>query len=129
MKDYKGKASFNKISKAFQTKEEKIVIKNDGTKLTAFISDWIVEELDTKNKFPISDEFFKERYQPIENENGLYVKKPVIVQAIKVDIETEVFTREGISKAFPGDYIIYTVNGVHDVYPVSKNTFEERYEI
>lgn len=54
-------------------------------------------------------------------------KKPVIVNAEKVDRTTYIETLEGRMKAEKGDWIITGVNG--EKYPVKPDIFEKTYEV
>ncbi len=53
-------------------------------------------------------------------------KKPVIVEAVKTDIEVKIETLEGTMTARPGDWIITGVNG--ESYPCKPDIFEKTYE-
>ena len=56
-----------------------------------------------------------------------YKKKPVIIKATELE-EKEVWiqTREGILKAYKGDFIIKGVKG--EIYPCGREIFFETYE-
>lgn len=54
-------------------------------------------------------------------------KKPVIVNAEKVNKETYINTLEGRMKAEKGDWIVTGVNG--ERYPVKPEIFEKTYEV
>lgn len=55
------------------------------------------------------------------------IKKPIIVTAEQVEMETTVYTIEGPLTAKPGDWIITGVEG--EKWPVKKDIFEKTYEI
>ena len=55
-----------------------------------------------------------------------YRKKPIIVEAYKTNVETDIKTLEGIMHANIGDYIITGVNG--EKYPCKPDIFEKTYE-
>jgi hypothetical protein len=55
-----------------------------------------------------------------------YRKKPVEVQAVLLDAEVEVHTREGVVKGYPGDYIIQGIQG--EIYPCGRDIFHKTYE-
>lgn len=56
----------------------------------------------------------------------LYRKKPVVVEAYRVDEEQKIETLEGTMTAAPGDWIVKGVNG--ERYPVKPDIFEKTYE-
>jgi hypothetical protein len=53
-------------------------------------------------------------------------KKPVIVDAVRTDIEVKIETLEGTMTARPGDWIITGVNS--ERYPCKPDIFEKTYE-
>lgn len=54
-------------------------------------------------------------------------KRPVVIQARKVEERTEVETNHGTAVAEPGDYILEGPDG--ERYPHSGETFRDRYEV
>jgi hypothetical protein len=54
-------------------------------------------------------------------------KKPVIIEAVRTDIEVKIETLEGTMIARPGDWIITGVNG--ERYPCKPDIFEKTYEL
>jgi len=50
-------------------------------------------------------------------------KVPVVVDAVRTDIEMYIDTLEGVMKASPGDWIITGVNG--EKYPVKPDIFQK----
>ena len=54
-------------------------------------------------------------------------KVPVVVDAVRTDIEMYIDTLEGVMKTSPGDWIITGVNG--EKYPVKPDIFQKTYEI
>lgn len=55
-----------------------------------------------------------------------YRKKPVIVDAVRTDVELDIYTLEGVMHADAGDYIITGVRG--EQYPCKPDIFEDTYE-
>lgn len=55
-----------------------------------------------------------------------YVKKPVVIDAYLNDEEVMMETREGVLKAYKGDYIIRGVEG--EIYPCNPDIFWKTYE-
>jgi len=53
-------------------------------------------------------------------------KKPVIIMAIQMDKDFNVFTLEGIHKGKAGDYLLQGVD--KEVYPCKKEIFEKTYK-
>lgn len=55
-----------------------------------------------------------------------YRKKPIIVDAVRTDVELDIYTLEGVMHADVGDYIITGVRG--EQYPCKPDIFEDTYE-
>jgi hypothetical protein len=55
-----------------------------------------------------------------------YRKRPVIVQAIQINVPFTVETLEGTMRGNAGDYLIRGVNG--EYYPCKPDIFEKTYE-
>lgn len=55
-----------------------------------------------------------------------YRKKPVIIDAVRTDVELDIYTLEGVMHADVGDYIITGVRG--EQYPCKPDIFEDTYE-
>ena len=53
-------------------------------------------------------------------------KRPVIIQAIRMNVEVEIPTLEGTMRCGPGDWIIRGVKG--EIYPCKPDIFEATYE-
>lgn len=62
----------------------------------------------------------------MKNKTFKFVKKPVVVEAYKTDIEVVIHTLEGDMVASPGDWIITGVHG--EQYPCKPDIFKETYE-
>jgi len=56
-----------------------------------------------------------------------YRKKPVVVQAIQINVPFSVETLEGTMQGNPGDYLIRGVNG--EYYPCKPDIFAKTYEL
>lgn len=61
-----------------------------------------------------------------ENTMAKYRKKPVIIDAVRTDVELDIYTLEGVMHADVGDYIITGVRG--EQYPCKPDIFEDTYE-
>jgi len=57
---------------------------------------------------------------------GLYRKRPVVVEAIRLTERTTIHTLEGDMVGNPGDWLITGVNG--EKYPCKPDIFEKTYE-
>ncbi len=55
-----------------------------------------------------------------------YRKKPVVIDAVRTDVELDIYTLEGVMHADVGDYIITGVRG--EQYPCKPDIFEDTYE-
>ena len=55
------------------------------------------------------------------------VKKPIPIRCIQLFEPFSVETREGVLNGQPGDYLMVGVRG--EMYPCSKEIFEETYDI
>lgn len=55
------------------------------------------------------------------------VKKPIPIRCIQIMEPFTVETKEGVLKGNPGDYLMVGVKG--EMYPCSKEIFEETYDI
>jgi len=53
-------------------------------------------------------------------------KKPVVIQAIRMNVAVDIPTLEGTMRCDPGDWIIRGVKG--EVYPCKPDIFEATYE-
>lgn len=53
-------------------------------------------------------------------------KRPVIVEALQLDVAVEIDTREGTVRADPGDWLMRGVEG--ELYPCSADVFDATYE-
>ena len=53
-------------------------------------------------------------------------KKPVTIKAIRMDVDFEVKTLEGVHTGKAGDYLLKGIRG--EIYPCRKDIFEETYE-
>lgn len=57
---------------------------------------------------------------------GCYCKKPVVIEAERLDERVEIDTREGTIVGEPGDWLITGVEG--EVYPCGDQIFRQTYE-
>lgn len=55
-----------------------------------------------------------------------YRKKPVVIDAVRTDVELDIYTLEGVMHADVGDYIITGVRG--EQYPCKPDIFDDTYE-
>lgn len=55
-----------------------------------------------------------------------YRKKPVVIQAVRIENEFTVSTLEGEMKGNPGDYLIRGIQG--EYYPCKPDIFDATYE-
>lgn len=64
-----------------------------------------------------------------ENTEGFFKakKKPIVIEALKVDYPFEVETLEGVMSGKAGDYLLIGVKG--EKYPCDAEIFEETYDI
>ena len=75
---------------------------------------------------PIIKEFKDAWEMGFSSEDWFYCKKrPIVIQAIKMDKDFTVITLEGEYKGKAGDYLLKGVKG--EVYPCRKDIFEETY--
>jgi len=57
---------------------------------------------------------------------GLYRKRPVVVEAVRLTRQITIHTLEGDMVGNPGDWLITGVNG--EKYPCKPDIFEKTYE-
>lgn len=108
---------------AYQALQETIIKTTNG-QLIASIGDWIVTGVNGE-KYPCKPDIFAKTYIPIAN--GMYSKKPIVIEAEQVETEIEVQTLEGPRVAHIGDWIITGVNG--EKYPCRNETFQKIYTL
>jgi len=53
-------------------------------------------------------------------------KKPVVISAVRILEKTQITTREGTLKGYPGEWLITGVEG--EVYPCGDEIFRKTYE-
>lgn len=53
-------------------------------------------------------------------------KRPVVIEATRVQKKTRIWTREGHVNAYPGDWLIIGVEG--EMYPCSNSIFEKTHK-
>lgn len=104
--------------------------KIDTGTLKADVGDFVIYDGD--NTYPIKPDIFHDTYKvnfdPEARDGWFEVKKkPVVVQARKVESELKVETLEGVTEAYEGDYVIKGVDG--EKYPIRSSKFFEKYEI
>jgi hypothetical protein len=63
---------------------------------------------------------------PLSLQFSKFRKKPVVVNAIRINVSFEVETLEGTMLGKPGDYLIKGVNG--ELYPCKPDIFDKTYE-
>jgi len=55
-----------------------------------------------------------------------YRKKPVVIEAVRLEDDTPIYTLEGTMLGRKGDWLIRGVNG--ELYPCKPDIFEKTYE-
>ena len=55
-----------------------------------------------------------------------YIKKPIPIQAVRIDKDFQIETPEGMMNGRAGDYLVQGVRGKY--YPVKKEIFEQTYD-
>ena len=86
--------------------------------------DWLVDN--NGDCYTISNESFAATYEPTAP--GRYVKSAP-VWAVQVSCDGKVKTNEGYTEYVAGDYLVSNDIDAVDTYAVSKNKFEDMYEL
>lgn len=88
--------------------------------LTAFAGDMVVT--DGASSWPVGAEIFKATYRA--NDDGTFAKVATI-EAVRIDEDFTVTTREGQAKGRAGDWLARGVAG--ELWPIPADTFEANY--
>ena len=85
--------------------------------------DWLITGV-TGEQYPCGADTFAKTYEHVEGNR--FRKRPVVVEAIKLNYRTSFETGSGTLVGQPGDWFISGVNGGQ--YPCDAKIFEETYE-